>query len=491
VSYSAALTTETFNVLADHLLRADRQEDVCFALWYPSTGARRTTALIAEPILPRDGERNVHRNASFEPRFLDHAIEFALAKGAGVALLHSHLGPGWQGMSADDIAAEQGNAGQVLAATGLPLVGLTIGTDGALSARFWIRAGARDYRREWCESVRVVGEQFQITFHEEQRPAPSAGESQRRTVSAWGPAMQKKLARLRIGIVGAGSVGSIVAEELARTGIANVRLIDFDGIEEHNLDRLLHAGRENIGQAKVAVLAEALTKSTTAAEPEIEPLELSVCERAGFAEALDCDILFSCVDRPWPRKVLNVIAYAHLIPVIDGGIRVSAPNGRLKRADWKTLTAAPGHICLECSDQFDPADVVLERDGLLDDPRYIETLPSDHPLRARENVFAFSTNLASLEVLQMLAMVVAPHGISTPGVQTYHYVSGDLDRDDARVCEPNCRYSTVHLARGDNVEPGIVEAHPIAEGARAARHQPDAHVREAPWWRRLISWRPR
>jgi molybdopterin-synthase adenylyltransferase len=144
VSYSAALTTETFNVLADHLLRPDGQEDVCFALWYPSTGARRTTALIAEPILPRDGERHVHWNASFEPQFLDRAIEFALAKGAGVALLHSHLGPGWQGMSADDIAAEQGNAGQVLAATGLPLVGLTIGTDGALSARFWIRAGARD-----------------------------------------------------------------------------------------------------------------------------------------------------------------------------------------------------------------------------------------------------------------------------------------------------------------------------------------------------------
>ena len=78
---------------------------------------------------------------------MTRAIELALAKGAGVALLHSHLGPGWQAMSADGIAAEQGNAGQVLAATGLPLVGLTIGTDGALSARFWIRARAREYRR--------------------------------------------------------------------------------------------------------------------------------------------------------------------------------------------------------------------------------------------------------------------------------------------------------------------------------------------------------
>jgi hypothetical protein len=468
VSYSAALTTDTFNVLAEHLLRHDRQEDICFALWYPSTGAKRTTALIAEPILPRDGERYVQGNASFEPHFLDRAIELALANGAGVALLHSHLGPGWQAMSSDDVAAEQGTAAQVLASTGLPLIGLTIGTDGAFSARFWVRVGARAYRREWCATVRVVGEQFQITFHEDQRPAPRVGASQLRTVSAWGPDMQAKLARLRVGVVGAGSAGSIVAEELARTGIANVRLIDFDAIEEHNLDRLLHAGAEHIGQAKVDFLAEALARSSTAATPEIEPFELSICERAGFDAALDCDILFSCVDRPWPRKTLNVIAYAHLIPVIDGGIRVSAPNGRLKRADWKTLTAAPGRICLECSGQFDPADVVLERDGLLDDPRYIEMLPAEHHLRACENVFAFSTNLASLEVLQMLAMVVAPHGISNPGVQAYHFVSGDLDRDLA-FCEAGCRYSTVHLARGDHVEPGIVDVHAVAEAARAVR----------------------
>ena len=223
--------------------------------------------MIAEPILPCDGERNVHSNASFEPHFLDRAIELALAKGAGVALLHSHLGPGWQAMSADDIAAEQGNAGQVLAATGLPLVGLTIGTDGALSARFWIRARAREYRREWCETVRVVGQQFQITFDDEQRPAPRVEESQRRTVSAWGPEMQAKFARLRIGIVGAGSVGNLVGEALARMGIRRVLdPVDFDVVESLNLDRLLHATRPDaqLGRPKAEVLARGMRGSATA-----------------------------------------------------------------------------------------------------------------------------------------------------------------------------------------------------------------------------------
>jgi hypothetical protein len=169
--------------------------------------------------------------------------------------------------------------------------------------------------------------------------------------------------------------------------------------------------------------------------------------------------------------------------VIDGGIRIAAPAGVLKRADWKALTATPGRICLECSGQFDPAGVTLERDGALDDPRYIETLPEDHRLRRRENVFAFSASLASLEVMQLFAMVVAPHGISNPGVQTYHFVTGTLDQEWPQ-CYPDCIYTTRHLARGDTVVPGTVDSHEIAETTRrrrAERLQPAQKKRS--WWR--------
>jgi molybdopterin-synthase adenylyltransferase len=486
---SAALTSDTFEQLAAHLIRLDGQEDLCFALWRPSTGATRTTAIVSEPILPLEGERRVHGNASFFPQYLDRALGIALERRAGLALMHSHPGPGWQGMSADDVSAESNRAASTSAATGLPLVGLTIGNDGALSARFWEKSGPREYERRWCETVRVVGGQLLVTFDEAQRPPPVARATQVRTLSAWGDDAQAVIARLRVGIVGAGSVGSIVAEALARTGVQHIRLIDFDGIEEHNLDRLLHAHEADVGKAKVAVLRQALYESTTARDPLFEMLELSVCEEAGFRAALDCDVLFSCVDRPWPRKVLNIVAYAHLIPVIDGGIRVASPSGHfLKRADWKTLTAVPGRICLECSSQFDPADVMLERDGALDDPHYIETLPEDHHLRRRENVFAFSASLASLEVMQMLAMIVAPHGISNPGVQTYHFVSGTLDQEWPQ-CYPDCIYNTRHLGTGDAAVPGTVAEHEIAELARQQRWRGASTGAPVgrPWWRRLTA----
>lgn len=466
--YSTALTAPLFEELRRHLVRDDGQEDLCFALWRPSTGRDRLTALIGAVVLPHVGERAVHGNASFAPAYLDRVIDLALDRRVGIAFLHSHPAAGWQGMSRDDVRTEESRAGQVLAATGLPLVGLTMGSDGPISARVWERIGPRRFARRWCENVRVVGAGLGVTPDRSGGSPPPAAASQIRTVSAWGAERQAILASLRVGIVGAGSVGALVGESLARMGLRSIRLIDFDSVEEHNLDRLLHARARDIGRAKVRVLGDALRVSATAPGASIQDLELSVCEEAGFAAALDCDVLFSCVDRPWPRKVLNVAAYAHLIPVIDGGVRVASPSGRLLRADWRVVTAAPGRICLDCAGQFDPADVALERAGLLDDPEYIRGLPEDHNLRVRQNVFAFSASLASLETLQLLSMVVAPHGVVDPGIQTFHFVTGSLDQE-WRDCANGCRYSGMHLAAGDAVAAGTVPEQPSAQAARGAR----------------------
>src|SRR5439155_24157820 len=71
---SVAMTGAVDASAAAHLLRVDGQEDLCFALWYPSRGSSRATALVERLILPRDGERNVHGNVSFGPAFLERAL---------------------------------------------------------------------------------------------------------------------------------------------------------------------------------------------------------------------------------------------------------------------------------------------------------------------------------------------------------------------------------------------------------------------------------
>jgi molybdopterin/thiamine biosynthesis adenylyltransferase len=454
VRYSAALTCDAAEGLRTHLLqhiaRRKRQEDLCFALWRPGTGRTRTTALVTEIILPRDGERDLHGGASFLPAYVERVIGAALEREAGITFLHSHFTPGWQAMSPDDVVAERRLAPRIFAATGLPLVGLTMGTDGALSARFWPRVGRGKFEREWCGTVRFVGDEFGVTFMERLAPTPAFKETLKRTRSAWGDEKQALMARLHVGVVGAGSVGALVAEALVRMGVETVTLIDFDKVEEHNLDRLLHATTADIGRLKVEVAADALRRHAMADNADIRAYPYSVTREDGLKAALDCDVLFSCVDRPWPRQVLNMTAYAHLIPVIDGGIRVRVTRSKtLRSADWRAHVALPGRPCLECLGQFDPADVGLERKGLLDDPSYIEGLPDDHFIHHNENVFGFAMNAAGLMILQFLSLVIQPSGVSDTGAHLYHFVNGALDKDNLEHCKPHCLFKD-EIGSGDS-----------------------------------------
>jgi hypothetical protein len=483
MNYSVALATCVDEAARKHLIRRDRQEDLCFALWFPSQGKDRYSGLIHSLILPENQDRFVTGNVSFAAKYFERAVATAEASGAGLVLLHSHLGPGWQGMSHDDVAAEHSIAPAVRGATGLPLLGMTVATDGAWSARFWFRTAPRRYERAWCESVRVVGERLAVTYNDQLLKMPSFNCQLSRTVSAWGIEKQAELARLRIGVVGAGSVGSVVAEALARMGIVRIRLFDFDAVELINLDRLLHATRRDIDRAKVQVLGSALRRNATAIGFSVEPFEVSIVEEEGFRAALDCDVLFSCVDRPWPRCVLNSIAYAHLIPVIDGGIAVRTfkNNSGLRSAEIRAHVAAPSRRCMECLGQYDPGFVSTEREGYLDDPKYIAGLPCDHPLRRNENVFPFSVLATGLEVLQLITMVVAPFGLNNAGSQLYHLVPAKLDTDPPS-CEATCLYPGLQ-ARGDRAPVTFTGRHTAAEMARARRKGLQWFIRRA--WRQL------
>ncbi len=316
---------------------------------------------------------------------------------------------------------------------------------------------------------------MRVTYNDLLLPPPQQGPELTRTVSAWGPLKQADLSRLHIGVVGAGSVGCIVAEALARMGISRITLIDFDAVEQVNLDRLLHATSSDIGRAKVKVLSDAIKRSATASPFFVTASEHSVVEEMGFQGALDCDILFSCVDRPWARFALNLIAYAHLIPVVDGGIAITArPTRGLRHCSIRAHLAAPGRRCLECLGQYKAEHVAVERDGLLDDPNYIRGLPDDHLLKCRENVFAFSNMAASLELMQMISMVIAPSGMANRGAQIYHFVTGTLDKEEKVACDDRCFLRSV-IANGGHAGVSAVGRHQVAElreGRTSTRNRP-------------------
>jgi tRNA A37 threonylcarbamoyladenosine dehydratase len=61
---------------------------------------------------------------------------------------------------------------------------------------------------------------------------------------------------MRVCVIGLGGVGSWVVEALARSGVGQLLLIDYDDIAASNINRQVHALDSQLGQKKTAVLKQ-------------------------------------------------------------------------------------------------------------------------------------------------------------------------------------------------------------------------------------------
>lgn len=72
----------------------------------------------------------------------------------------------------------------------------------------------------------------------------------------YGDAAYARLRAARIAVIGVGGVGSWAAEVLARSGVAELTLVDLDHVAESNINRQVQALGATVGMAKVRALAE-------------------------------------------------------------------------------------------------------------------------------------------------------------------------------------------------------------------------------------------
>lgn len=73
----------------------------------------------------------------------------------------------------------------------------------------------------------------------------------------------------RIHIIGCGSVGSTIAENLARCGVTKMTLWDFDDVEAHNIVNQMFR-QQDIGKPKVEALRNIILEINPEAESDIE-----------------------------------------------------------------------------------------------------------------------------------------------------------------------------------------------------------------------------
>jgi len=472
VNLSVAMTPTTAATLSGHLDRNDGDEDVCIASYAWSTGMNRRTALLREVILPSEGDRLVHGNASFNGSYVLRAATEAARRGEGIVLLHSHPGAvTWQGLSGPDWNTESEYERVAKAITGFSLVGMTLGTGAAAwSARVWPDAK----KPEFAESVRVVGDKLAVTWYDGARRRPVATPYQKRTIAAWGPKRQADIARLRVLVVGVGSVGLDIAARLAATGIEHLGVMDIDIVEDLNLDRMVGATREDarLGRRKTEVAARLARSAATADKFTIASHDVSITDPAGLRVALDYDVIFSCVDRPWPRSVLNGLAYSDLIPVIDGGIALeSLPNGEMRGGTWRAHALVPGRPCMQCNGQLRTNELTLDRDGRLDDPEYIRGAGLT-PQTGSPNVAALAASVSAAQLAQFVSLVASPAGIGVSAPLRYMLAPHHLEHLDVLSGE-YCAYEN-DLVSGDNRI--VLTGRSAQEGAGARNSDDGAHA---------------
>ena len=150
---------------------------------------------------------------------------------------------------------------------------------------------------------------------------------------------------LMIGIAGVGGIGSNVALNLTRSGVAALRIVDFDNVEASNLNRQFYF-RDQIGRPKVEALRENLQRirPELVVEASVARIDAANC-RSFFG---DCDLVVEGFDKAVAKKML-------MESLADGPLIVSASGvagGELARIHWRRAGRAHivGDFVSDCAD---------------------------------------------------------------------------------------------------------------------------------------------
>lgn len=127
-----------------------------------------------------------------------------------------------------------------------------------------------------------------------------------------------KIRKAHVCVIGVGGVGSWVVESLARTGVGELTLIDYDEVCVSNTNRQLQAMEGNVGRLKIDVLKERLKKIN----PDIKLNLLAERMESTTAESLiqdQYDAVVDAIDRVGHKIAILLECKKKNIPVVVSG----------------------------------------------------------------------------------------------------------------------------------------------------------------------------
>jgi hypothetical protein len=205
------------------------------------------------------------------------------------------------------------------------------------------------------DAVRLVGDRIHILLGDERKDlADLFG----RQVLAFGADGQLVLGHMHIGVVGAGGTGSAVCEQLIRLGVGHITVIDPDIITDTNVTRVWGSTLDDIDVRKVDIVAR--SAATIGTGTTVTAVHDTIANEAAARALRHCDVIFGCTDDNVGRLVLSRLAYIHLIPVLDMGVRIDTDGDHITAIDARITYMAPGSACLDCRGWIDHERLAAE-----------------------------------------------------------------------------------------------------------------------------------
>ncbi len=235
----------------------------------------------------------------------------------------------------------------------------------------------------------------------------NAPEMQARTALALGTDVIRRITRRqRIVLAGVGGIGSVLAEQLVRSGFTRLGLIDPDVLELSNLNRFAGGYRADIGRPKVEVTADHVRRINP--DVRISCVADSVESPAAVSLMASADWIIVSTDSHASRQSVQDTALRFGVPLLSAGVSITVDEDGGKHhivdESGEVIIARYGDgYCLHCLGRINPYVVAAETHP---DPAVREALVQKGYVRGLDvkepAVMPLNTAVASMTVRTLL-----------------------------------------------------------------------------------------
>jgi molybdopterin/thiamine biosynthesis adenylyltransferase len=385
------------------------------------------------------------------------------AAGEGLAYLavHSHGGGRYVDFSPEDLASHDNGYPAVLDIVGGPPVGALVFAGDAVAGDIWTPEGRARVR----EAV-VLGPSFR-RLRPEPLPDLLADPRYDRQARLFGDSGQAILGSSKVGVIGAGGMGMLLVEYLARLGVGHLVVIDPDRVEPSNLPRLPGSRRSDARQLfqhrRFPERLRALGRRWARPKVELAARLAREANRSGTIDALfadvrephvtrallDCDYLFLAANSDQARLLFNAVCHQFLIPGAQVGAKVGidAATGKVAAVHSVVRTVFPGQGCLWCNGAI--SQTRMAEEAASPDQRRAQRYVDD-PDVAAPSVITLNATAASVAANDFLFTVTGLTSSEAPlDWVRAHAQARDVQFDQTRR-DSDCPECVGRFARGSS-----------------------------------------